>query len=260
MLHCRSDSRLWIQQACAFTHVLPAASLYLEARPSMSDWISEMANAVEQHEAAQAPPSSETPVPAILIDDAPTEPALSPRMREVPVNDGRWTTEEYAELLFYITQDLHERDQVRLQELWDKQQADAKPNPLADMERERRQAEAAEYQAHLRSIQEWEAKVKASELHNAALPCGPTPDGTSSMRALPDVHAALRQNNPKMASFSQPAVKKAPPSSGRPIPSVFRSDAEPPRIGAAHQCNLHHLQLHAQLMLPVRDFHWQQLR
>ena len=39
----------------------------------MSDWISEMANAVEQHEAAQAPPSSETPVPAILIDDAPTE-------------------------------------------------------------------------------------------------------------------------------------------------------------------------------------------
>ena len=88
------------------------------------------------------------------------------------------------------------------------------------------------YEAHLRSIQEWEAKVKARELDNAALPCGPTPDGTSSMRALPDVHAALRQNDPKMASFSQPVVKKAPPSSGRPMPSVFQSDAEPPRIGA----------------------------
>ena len=101
-----------------------------------------------------------------------------------------------------------------------------------DMERERRQAEAAEYEAHLRSIQEWEARVKASELDNAAIPCGPTPEGTSSMRVLPNVHATLRQNDPKMASFSQPAVKKAPPSSGRPMPSVFQSDAEPPRIGA----------------------------
>ena len=53
------------------------------------------------------------------------------------------------------------------------------------------------------------------------------------MRALPEVHAALRQNDPKMASFSQPAVKKAPPTSGRPMPSVFRSDAEPPRIGTS---------------------------
>ena len=186
-----------------------------------------MANAVEQHEAAQAPPSLETPVPAVLVDDAPTEPALSPRMREVPVNDGRWTAEEYAELLFYITQGLHEWDQVRLQELWDKQQTDAKAQPLADMEREGRQAEAAEYEAHLRSIQEWEARVKASELDNAAIPCGPTPEGTSSMRVLPHVHATLRQNDPKMASFSQPAVKKAPPTSGRPMPSVFQSDAEP---------------------------------
>ena len=176
---------------------------------------------------------SETPVPAILIDDAPTEPALSPRMREVPVNDGRWTTEEYAELMFYIAQELHERDQVRLQELWDRQQAAARSNPLADMERERRRAEAAEYQAHQRSIQEWEAQIEARGLDNAAIPCGPTPAGTSSMRVLPNVHAALRQNDPKMASFSQPAVKKAPPTSGRPMPSVFRSDAEPPRIGTS---------------------------
>ena len=104
-----------------------------------------------------------------------------------------------------------------------------------DMENERRQAEAAEYEAHQRSIQEWEARVKARELDNPAIPCGPTPAGTSSMRALPDVHAALRQNDPKMASYSQPAVKKAPPTLGRARPSAFYSDAEPPRIGAPVQ-------------------------
>ena len=86
------------------------------------------------------------------------------------------------------------------------------------MERDRQQAEAAEYQAHQRSIKEWEARVKAQDLDNPAIPCGPTPEGTSSMRALPNVHAALRQNDPKMASFSQPVVKKAPPSSGRSMP------------------------------------------
>ena len=55
------------------------------------------------------------------------------------------------------------------------------------------------------------------------------------MRALPDVRDALRQNDPKMASYSQPVVKKAPPTSGRPMPSAFYSDAEPPRIGAPIQ-------------------------
>ena len=91
----------------------------------------------------------------------------------------------------YSTQDIHERDQVRLQELWDRQQADARPNPLADMERERRRAEAAEYQAHQRSIQEWEAQIEARGLDNAAIPCGPAPSGTSSMRALPNVVTLL---------------------------------------------------------------------
>ena len=52
------------------------------------------------------------------------------------------------------------------------------------------------------------------------------------MRALPDVHEALRQNDPKMTSYSQPVVKKAPPTLGRSRPSAFYSDAEPPRIGA----------------------------
>ena len=193
----------------------------------MADWMSQMANAVDEHEAANALPQEEVP----------TEPATSPRpkMIEVPVNDGRWTVDEYAELLYYIAQDLNERDQVRLQELWDRQQAAARLPQLPDMEIERQQAEAAEHEAHQRSIEEWEAKVKASELGNAALPCGPTPQGTSSMRVLPNVHEALRQNDPKMTSFSQPVVKKAPPTLGRPRPSAFYSDAEPPRIGAVLQ-------------------------
>ena len=100
-----------------------------------------------------------------------------------------------------------------------------------DMERERQRAQTAEHDAHQRSIQEWEAQVKARELDNAALPCGPPPAGTSS----PDVHEALRQNDPKTTAYSQPAVKKAPPTTGRSRPAAFYSDAEPPRIGAPVQ-------------------------
>ena len=49
------------------------------------------------------------------------------------------------------------------------------------------------------------------------------------------VHAALRQSDPSMAAHSQPVVKKAPPSTGRPIPPGFYSDKEPPRIGTSAQ-------------------------
>ena len=117
----------------------------------------------------------------------------------------------------------------------DKQQAEARAKSQPDMETERRQAEAAEHEAHQRSIQEWEAKLQARELDNAALPSGPAPQGTSSMRVLPNVHDALRQNDPKTTSFSQPVVKKAPPTLGRPRPSAFYSGAEPPRIGTPVQ-------------------------
>ena len=55
------------------------------------------------------------------------------------------------------------------------------------------------------------------------------------MRALPDVHAALRQNDPSSVAHSQPVVKKAPPSMGRPLPSGLYSDKEPPRIGTPVQ-------------------------
>ena len=57
-----------------------------------------MADAVDAHEAAPAPPMSKASVPSsmppVSIDDTPTEPATSPRMMEVPVNDGRWTQAE----------------------------------------------------------------------------------------------------------------------------------------------------------------------
>ena len=76
----------------------------------------------------------------------------------------------------------------------------------------------------------WDAQIKARYLDNEALPSGSTPQGPSSMRVLPNVHEDLRQNDPK-ASFSQPVVKKAPPTLGRPRPSGFYSGAEPPRIG-----------------------------
>ena len=55
------------------------------------------------------------------------------------------------------------------------------------------------------------------------------------MRALPDVHSALRQSDPSMAAHSQPVIKKAPPSTGRPMPPGFYSDKEPPRIGTPTQ-------------------------
>ena len=119
----------------------------------MADWMGQMANAVDEAEAANALPQEEVP----------TEPATSPRsqMIEVPINDGRWTAEEYAQLLWYIAQDLNAQDQAQLQVLLDRQQAEAKAKQLPDMEIERRRAEAAEHEAHQRSIAEWEAKIKA---------------------------------------------------------------------------------------------------
>ena len=128
----------------------------------------------------------------------------------VQSNDGSMPQQEYEELARKAAQPFNNRD----------------------MEKERRRAEAAEHEAHQRSIEEWEAKVNAQELDNAALPSGPIPPGTSSMRVLPNVHEALRQNDPKVTSFSQPAVKKAPPTLHRARPAAFYSGTEPPRIGS----------------------------
>ena len=186
-----------------------------------------MAIAVDEAEAANARAQ----------DEVPTEPATSPRppMVEVPVNDGRWTSDEYAQLLWYIANDLNERDQAILHVLLERQQVEARAQTNRDMERERQQAEAAEHEAHERSIREWDAQIRARGLDAPSLPSGPPPQGIASQRVLPQVHEVLRQNDPNGLSYSQPAVKKAPPTSGRPMPSVFHSETEPPRIGSGVQ-------------------------
>ena len=208
----------------------------------MSGWMADMAEALEEHEAGQAPPSSKTPMPAVPIDDAPTEPATSPRTTEVRIPDYveelRLPSREYGPHeepeRFVITYILNHG--TMSQEAHDalmRKAAQAFNN--RDMIWDQQQAAAREHDAHQRSIQEWEAKMEAVKLDHAAIPRNPPPSGISSMRALPNVHEALRQNDPKMASYSQPVVKKAPPTSGRPMPSASYSDAEPPRIGAPAQ-------------------------
>ena len=175
----------------------------------MADWMNDMANAVEEAEAAQARAQEEVP----------TEPAISPRdsVLEVPINDGQWTADEYAKII-RDARNLHTMDQAIQQHIL-----------------QRQQAQAAEHEAHERSIREWEAQLQARGLDAPSLPSGPPPQGTSSQRVLPKVHEALRQNDPSVTSYSQPAVKKAPPTCGRPMPSVFYSNTEPPRIGSGVQ-------------------------
>ena len=248
----------------------------------MADWMGKMADAVEEAEAAQAVHAPQ--------EEVPTEPATSLRSQiiEVPITDGRELSEESARMLFHLAQHLHARDQERLYELLDKQQAEARarPHPVSgptvveelqlpsleygprpepekfaikyilsggglpqseyeelqrkalqafnarDLERERQRAAAAEHEAHQRSIAEWESQIKARQLDHPKLPSGPPPQGTSSMRVLPKVHEALRQNDPSVTPSSQPAVKKAPPTLDRARPSVFYSDTAPPRIGS----------------------------
>ena len=193
----------------------------------MADWMNEMANAVEEAEAANARAQEEVP----------TEPAISPRdpVLEVPINDGRWTSTEYAQILWYVANDLNARDQAILHKLLERQQVEFRAQTRRDMENARQQAQAAEHEAHERSIREWDAQIQARGLDTPALPSGPPPQGISSQRVLPRVHEALRQNDPSVTSHSQPAVKKAPPTCGRPMPSVFYSDTEPPRIGSGVQ-------------------------
>ena len=172
----------------------------------MADWMNQMANAVDEAEAANARAQEEVP----------TEPATSPRppMIEVPVDDGRWISNEYAELLWNVAHDLNERDQATLRVLWDREQAKARAQTNRDMEWQRQQAQAAEHEAHERSIQEWDAQIRARGLDAPSLPSGPPPQGIASQRVLPRVHEALRQNDPSVTSHSQPAVKKAPLTSG----------------------------------------------
>ena len=131
-----------------------------------------------------------------------------------PLNDGRWTQAEYDAMLRKAAQAFNNRD----------------------MDREIEDAVQREKEAHERSIKEWEARLAAQELKDhPEIPRGPPSTESSSMHVLPDVHAALRQNDPSMATHSQPVLKKAPPSVGRPMPKGFYSDKEPPRIGTPVQ-------------------------
>ena len=184
-----------------------------------------------------APPRSTMPS---SIDDTPTEPATSPRMlssqvrewpmelqlptgeigpREEPeryptrfiLSEGQWTPEELHEV------ELRKAAQGVNQWHWS---------------REAREAALREKEEQDRSVEEWKAQVEGRGFPgHPAIPFGPHPKETSSMRVLPNVHEALRQNDPSMAPGSQPVLKKAPPSAGRPRPKGFYSDSEPPRIG-----------------------------
>ena len=152
-----------------------------------------MAEALDEHEAAPAPPQSKASTPGACHDDAPTEPATSPRVMEVPVRqyveELRLPTREHGpheEPEKFVTRWIY-NDGSYAPEEWE---AYSRKHRQAfanyDMERERRQAAAEEHEAHQRSIQEWEAKVQASNLDYEAIPRGPPPAGISSMRALPD--------------------------------------------------------------------------
>ena len=178
-----------------------------------------MADAVDAHESAPAPLMSKAPspqsVPPVSIEDTPTEPAASPRVMEVPVQ--RWVEE-----LRLPTREIGPREEPEQfvtrwmvnDGRWTAEEFDAllcKARQAVnndDMEREIEDAVQREKEAHERSIKEWEARLAAQE-----------------------VHAALRQNDPSVATHSQPVLKKVPPSTGRPMPKGFYSDKEPPRIG-----------------------------
>ena len=134
-----------------------------------------MADAVDAHEAAQAPPTSKAScppsMPAVSIDDTPTEPATSPRTREVPfpryveelrlptremgpheeperfatkrmVNDGSYTDEEFDALLRKARQAFNNRD----------------------MGLETEDAVRREREAYERSVKQWERRIAAREI------------------------------------------------------------------------------------------------
>ena len=101
-------------------------------------------------------------------------------------------------------------------------------------ERERREEAEREAKEHWEASQRWQAQVvSAGFISDPNVPVGLPPMGINTdprPRALPDVHQALRANNPK-APTSQPVIaKKAPPSTGRPLPRAFYREDEPPRI------------------------------
>ena len=138
----------------------------------MSGWVADMANAVDAHEAAPAPPMSKASgppsMPAVSINDTPTEPATTPRVSEVPVQ--RWAQELQLPTLEHGPREEPERfatryilnDGTMTQEAHDallRKAAQAFNN--RDMDREIEAAIQREKEAHERSIKEWEARIAA---------------------------------------------------------------------------------------------------
>ena len=170
-----------------------------------------MADVVDAANAgASAPPMNKAAPPRSMmsssIDDTPTEPATSPRMLDSQVRECPVECQLSA-------------GEIGLRDEWD---------------RRAREAALREKEEHERSMEEWKAQVEGQGFEpHPALPLGPPPKETSSMRVLPDVYEALRQHDPSRAPGSQPVLKKAPPPTGRPRPKAFYSESEPPRIGTA---------------------------
>ena len=86
-------------------------------------------------------------------------------------------------------------------------------------DRERRDEAERANREHMAAAQRWQAQmIEQGLMTHPNAPVGPKPPGVSTetrLRALPDVHQALRANDPK-APHSQPVVaKKAPPTTRR---------------------------------------------
>ena len=110
--------------------------------------------------------------------------------------------------------------------------------------REAREEAERQNQEYVRSMNEWKAEVERAGFEGHPLiPPGPPPKGTSSMRALPDVHAALRQNDPSLQCRSRSFQRKP-----------FQQQAEEDQQLSIQEMNLrglvlrrfshHHLQSH----------------
>ena len=112
---------------------------------------------------------------------------------------------------------------ARLEDQWNKQ---------------RRDAAEREWLEHQAATQRWEAQMReAGYLPTHRIPAGPPPvaiQTDAQPRALPQVHAALRSNDPKAPTSQLVVAKKPPPTTGKPLPKGFhRGDAAPPMIGTA---------------------------
>ena len=120
----------------------------------MADWMNQLANAVDEAEAANARAQ----------DEVPTEPAITPRsqLHDTP-GSPRWVEELQLPSLEYGPRPEPERSAIRFilndgslpqEEYEELARKAAMAFNNRDMERERQQAEAAENEAHERSIRE----------------------------------------------------------------------------------------------------------